>query len=443
MTRQIQDTGVALGGAAAVRLMQKQGYSFSRDTILRSLAGLPLPPVVALKQLGVDDFAFARRQRYGTILVDLEQQRPIALLKDREADTLVQWLEQHPGIEILSRDRSTTYKSAMSQGAPSAIQVADRFHLLQNLTQVLEQALSSHSAVLKEIDSEQRLAEAPNGAVMVLVERAPTSVDAQQRAQARRAKRLKTYQKVWQLHQESWSLKAIAANVGISTRTVQRYLLTPSFPERQGRSDKGRSLLNPYKAYLIEQYNQDRRHVKGLFAEIQAQGYTGSYQTVARYVHQLAQAQGVTLQQYPTHRTLPPVADSSRPVLTPRRAAFLLLRHTETLRSQEQQLVQRLVQHSQLAATIALAQDFAQLVRQRQSKQFDRWLERAEQSQIAPFQRFARSLKEDYDAVKAGVTLETSNGQVEGQINRLKMLKRQMYGRAGLDLLERRFLLAS
>jgi transposase len=254
---------------------------------------------------------------------------------------------------------------------------------------------------------------------------------------------LKTYQKVWQLHQEGWSLKAIAAKVGISTRTVQRYLLTPNFPERQGRNDKGRSLLNPYKGYLIEQYNQGRRQLKPLLGEIQAQGYTGSYQTLARYVHQLAQAQGVTLRQYPAHRTLPPVADSSRPALTARRAAFLLLRHTETLRSQEQQLVQRLVQHSQLAATITLAQDFAQLVRQRQSEQFDRWLERAEQSQIAPFERFARSLKEDYDAVKAGVTLETSNGQVEGQINRLKMLKRQMYGRAGLDLLERRFLLAS
>jgi transposase len=254
---------------------------------------------------------------------------------------------------------------------------------------------------------------------------------------------LKTYQKVWQLHQEGWSLKAIAAKVGISTRTVQRYLLTSNFPERQGRSDKGRSLLNPYKGYLLEQYNKERRHVKGLFGEIRAQGYTGSYQTAARYVHQLAQAQGVTLRQYPTHKTLPPVADSLRPMLTPRRAAFLLLRRTETLRTEEQQLVQRLVQHVQLANIISLAQDFAQLVRQRQSEQFDRWLERAEQSQITPFERFARSLKEDYDAVKAGVTLENSNGQVEGQINRLKMLKCQMYGRAGLDLLERRFLLAS
>lgn len=442
MTRQIQDIGVALGGSAAVKLMQKQGYSFSRDTIVRCLARLPLPCIGTVKQLGVDDFAFAKRHRYGTILVDLEQQRPIALLKDREVDTLAEWLEHHPGIEILSRDRSVTYKNAMNQGAPSAIQVADRFHLLQNLTQVLEQALHSHGAILKAVDNEQRLAESPEGAVVVLAKQISTSVDAQQRTQARRAKRLKVYQQVGQLHQRGWSLKAIASKVGLSTRTVQRYLLTPSFPERQGRSDKGRSLLNPYKAYLLSQYNQGRRQVKGLFGEIQAQGYTGSYQTVARYVHQLAQAQGVTLRQYPTHRTLFPVADSSRPVLTARRAAFLLLRRTETLRSQEQQLVQRLVQQAELASVIGLAQDFAQLVRQRQSEQFDLWLERAEQSQIAPFERFARSLKEDYDAVKAGVTLETSNGQVEGQINRLKMLKRQVYGRAGLELLERRFLLA-
>jgi transposase len=120
----------------------------------------------------------------------------------------------------------------------------------------------------------------------------------------------------------------------------------------------------------------------------------------------------------------------------------LILRLPETLRSQEQQLVQRLVQQADLASAIGLAEDFAQLIRQKQSAQFDLWLERAEQSQIAPFERFARSLKADYDAVKAGVTLEISNGQVEGQINRLKMLKRQMYGRAGLELLERRFLLA-
>ncbi|MGH2414681.1 MAG: hypothetical protein ACRDEA_13545 [Microcystaceae cyanobacterium] len=177
-----------------------------------------------------------------------------------------------------------TYKSGMSQGAPTAIQVSDRFHLLQNLTEVLEQALSSQGAILKAVDTEQRLADAPDGAVVVLASQTPTQPDVQQRTQARRAERLKTYKKVWQLHQQGWPLKAIAQKVKLSTRTVQRYLLTSTFPERQGRSDKGRSLLNPYKGYLLQQYNQGCRPGKVLFREIQTQGYQGSYQTVVRYM---------------------------------------------------------------------------------------------------------------------------------------------------------------
>lgn len=228
----------------------------------------------------------------------------------------------------------------------------------------------------------------------------------------------------------------------LSSRTLQRYLSSPAFPERQGRSDKGRSLLNPYKPYLLQQYNQGRRQGKVLFREIQKQGYRGSYMTVSRYVRQMAQAQGVTLRRSPSHR-LPAVVDSPRPPLTPKRAAFLVIRRDETLQADEKQLLQRLVEQSELAPTITLAQAFAQIVRQRQFEQFDGWLEQAEASSLNPFVRFARSLRDDYDAVKAGVTFTASNGQVEGRINRLKMLKRQMYGRAGVELLERRFLLAS
>ena len=120
-----------------------------------------------------------------------------------------------------------------------------------------------------------------------------------------------------------------------------------------------------------------------------------------------------------------------------------MLRRTETLQADEVQMLQRLSQQAELASDILLSQEFAQIVRQRQFEQFDAWLERAEQSEFPPFIRFARSLRDDYNAVKAGVMLATSNGSVEGQINRLKMLKRQMYGRAGIELLERRFLLAS
>ena len=270
----------------------------------------------------------------------------------------------------------------------------------------------------------------------------PAQPDAQQRAEQKRAQGLKAYEKIWQLHHEGWSTRAIAKQVRLSSRTVQRHLSTSSFRERQGRSDKGRSLLNPYKLYLLEQYNQGRRQVKVLFRELQQQGYSGSYMTVSRYVRQIAQAQGVTLRQYPSLR-LPAVVDSPRPPLTPRRAAFLVLRRVQTLKPHEAQLVQRLAEQPELTSIIRLGQDFAQLVRQRQFEQLDPWLERAEQSELLPLVRFARSLREDYDAVRAGVTVTTSNWQVEGQINRLKLLKRQMYGRAGIDLLERRFLLAS
>jgi transposase len=202
-------------------------------------------------------------------------------------------------------------------------------------------------------------------------------------------------------------------------------------------------LLNPYKPYLLQQYNQGHRQVKSLFRSIQKQGYTGSYRTVTRYIRQLAQAQGVELRRYPTGRRMPKVVDLQRPALTARRAAFLVLRRPETLNADEQQVIQRFTEQPELATVVELAQGFTNLTRQQQPQLFDAGLKRAEDSQVAPFVRFARSLREDYDAVKAGVTLSTSNEPVEGQINRLKMLKRQMYGRAGIGLLSRRFLLAS
>ncbi len=442
MAKHLIAIAVELGGKAGERLGHHLGYRIPDSTLLSLFAKVPLPAIQHPRVLGVDDFAFAKRQSYGTILVDLERQHPIALLKGRDASPLAQWLEQYRGIEVLSRDRSATYRSGMDQGAPQAMQVADRFHLLQNLAQVLEQALGNQVGILNAVDTAQRLSVVPDGAVVMVAPATPPQPDARQRAKQKRAQRLKTYQKVWQLYEKGWATGAIAEKVKLSTRTVQTYLKTTSFPERQGRSDRGRSLLNPYKPYLLEQYNQGRRQVKVLFWEIQKQGYSGSYMTVSRYIRQIAQAQGVKLRQYPSRR-LPPVVDSPRPPLTPKRAAFLVLRRVETLQADEVQLLQRLTEQQELAPVIALAQEFAQTVRERRSEQFDAWLERAEQSDLPLFVRFAQSLHDDYNAVKAGVTFTTSNGQVEGQINRLKMLKRQMYGRAGVELLERRFLLAS
>ena len=144
----LQAIGVALGGQAGARLTQCLGFPASRDTLLRLVRRLPLPAVLPLVAIGVDDWAHRKRQRYGTIIVDLTDRRPVALLHDREADTLASWLRAHPGVTIIARDRLKAYMDGARAGAPQATQVADRFHLLQNLAEALDQvfsALGTHS----------------------------------------------------------------------------------------------------------------------------------------------------------------------------------------------------------------------------------------------------------------------------------------------------------
>jgi transposase len=163
---------------------------------------------------------------------------------------------------------------------------------------------------------------------------------------------------------------------------------------------------------------------------------------VARYAQRLRHAQGLRPREQRPGHTLPLVVEAQHKPLTTRRATRLVLKQPMKCTEADTQLLTHLqAQHREIAGAIALAQDFCALMRARQPDDLDTWLERAMASPVAPLQRFATGLCADYDAVKAGITLEWSNGPVEGQINRLKMLKRSMFGRANLDLLSRRFLL--
>lgn len=432
--------GLALGGAAGKRLSQRLGYHVSLSPLLQLIARLPLPTIASPTTVGVDDFAFRKGQRYGTILVDLEGHRPIALLKDREASTLAQWLQQYPSVQVLSRDRSKSYKQGMTQGAPGAIQVADRFHLLQNLAEVLERFLATQSAALKAVDLAHHQA---LGKSQVAPPK-PLTLQ-QQQAQQRRERRLANYEQVHKLRQQGFKVLDIAHHLGIGERTVFTYLAAPSFPEWQPshRRCQAQSLLTPYKPYLLEQWNLGQCQTKQLFEKIQQQGYTGSYMTVTRYTHQLRQAQRQQLNLFEGQGPAPAIVGSGEPPLSARRVTWLVLKSPKQRSIKDEVLLTQLKQHPALAVAVDLAQQFADLVRQRQPKQLDLWLEQANSICVKQFQRFAKSLQDDYAAVEAGVTLAVSNGQVEGQINHLKMLKRQMYGRAGIDLLSRRLLLAS
>lgn len=420
--------------------------SVSRNTLLSLVRRIPKPSIITPQTLGVDDFCFRKCQTYGTVLIDLERRRPIALLKDAKAETLAQWLKAHPGVKVVSRDRSKAYSSGIRMGAPQATQVADRFHLLQNLAETLYQVFGTHHQALKAVDEAFSLASVTqtDGTVVVRVPRPSREEEAQHLVEQRRTKRLSIYQQVWDLHRQGWKAKAIARKLGIGVTTVFRYLRTSTFPEPQARRTRGRSILVPYQKYILQRWNEGCREALVLFQEIEQQGYTGSYDTVARYTRRIRQSQGLKLRQRYSKQILPKVVASEKLCLTPRRAAWLVLRKHESLQPNDEQLIALLIaQHPDLAEAIELAQGFALLVRTLSSEQLEPWLELAEHCHLSAFRRFAKSLREDYDAVKAGVTLSVSNGPVEGQINRLKMLKRQMYGRAKLDLLERRFLLAT
>jgi transposase len=232
-----------------VRLSTAWDLTVSRNTLLRLLRRQPAPSFPTPTVLGVDDFALRKRHTYGTILVDLERRQPVALLPDRTAEPVAQWLREHPGVQVIARDRSSAYAEGARQGAPSATQVADRFHLLQNLREALDQVFLTHEKPLDTVNDlgrQQPVLLLERVAAVPVPSPAETSTPAQQRAAQRQDRRPRLYAQIWTLHQQGWTGAAIAQHTGLSLRTVQRDRRTPTFAGRQRRSDHGDSVLNPY-----------------------------------------------------------------------------------------------------------------------------------------------------------------------------------------------------
>jgi len=444
---QLQSIGLALGGKAGARLSDRLGYAVCGSTLLNHLEKLNLPDFQTPKVLGVDDFAFRKGHNYGTILVDLETHQPIALLADRKAETLVEWLQAHPGIEVLSRDRSKAYKSAMDEAAPDAVQVADRFHLVKNLSEMLEKAFASYRSELKAAEQSQHqstVAEAPEETVLAIAK--PTATEkSRQRIRQNQQRKIEQQKTIKSLRAEGWTQTATAQKVGVSLKTVERYSTLPDFPEIPARRPTfGRSILDPYKQQLLEWWNEGIREPSILLKLLEPYGFEGSLRTLQRYISGLREAQGLPPVRIKVHQMLPKVVDPQTPPFTPRQAAYLVVLKPETRQAEESDLLEQLVkQHKDLALLVELADEFLQLLRQRQSDAFDNWLLKAAGSAIKPLQTFAKGLFDDYAAVKASMGSEWSNGPVEGLNNKLKMLKRQMYGRASLELLAKRFIMAA
>jgi transposase len=246
---------------------------------------------------------------------------------------------------------------------------------------------------------------------------------------------------VCRLHAQGWTLSAIADQLELDRNTVRKYVQAPTFPERPERTPQP-SLLDPYTPDILERWNGGCHNGTVILREIEARGYAGGQTTLLAYITQLRIASGLPPKKRSGMRA-GPISDPSERLPSSRGLSWLVLCKADTLDEDEQAQLSRLRDvHREITPAIELAQEFATIVRERQHEKFDTWLARTEQSGIAALLRFAKGIRRDYNAVKAGVTLSYSNGPTEGHINRLKMVKRQMFGRAKLDLLKKRLMAA-
>jgi transposase len=422
----VQEVGFATCGKGGERLGDKLGMGVSDATVLWSLLLLPLPEVGPVRVVGVDDWSWRRGKRFGSILVNLETHTIIDLLVDREAESVKQWFAEHPEVEIVSRDRGGTYVDGATWGAPQATQVADRWHLLSNLGDAVEAFLIRAHIRLPDTPAAEPTPERP------LCSFSATPVG-QGKSQARLLRKWKLYQRVQELHATGMSLRKIGEELGLARNTVRKYFRQPPEPPLPTPRPLRASQLDPYEDYLLERWSQGERNAAQLYREISERGYPGCATIVRAYVAHL--------------RTT--TADGSAPrsrkeraqACSPRALRRLLTRKRDDLEQEEQMKLDQLLNLSpEVQAVHALLQAFLQMVHERKYQDLRSWMKEAISSGIPELKSFVAGIERDYDAVHAALRLPWSQGVTEGKVNKLKTLKRVMYGRAGFALLRQRLL---
>jgi len=424
---------IALGGEAGARLAARPAIRTSADTLLRMARrdGLLREPGPPVRVLGVDDWAWRRGHRYGTVLVDLERNRVLGLLPDRQAETLAAWLKANPGIEVVARDRAGAYADGVRQGAPDAIQVADRWHLLRNLGDAVHAAAERCHAAARRVGREVMIgpptADAPGDLV------ADRATAAERRSEAARARRQARFDEAARLHAAGASISDIARRLGADRKTLRCWLRAGAIPS--WRQPRRGGLLDPHRDHLERRWTEGCRNAARLWRELVALGFPGRPAIVRAWATQRRKAE-------PNGSRVPMTADG-RPWRPPsgRRVARLLMADTDTLSVPDRAFATRLLEEvPALSAMAAAAKRLALLLRQRSDEKLDDVLTAANATPLADF---VAELRKDIGAVQAALDLPWTTSPVEGQIGRIKMIKRTMYGRAGFELLRARVLRAA
>lgn len=421
--------GYVAGGLPGQRLLARLSISTSDDTVLRRVREQPTEAAATpIHNLGVDDWAWRKGQDYGTILVNLDLHRVVDLLPDRAAESFSAWLKQHPEIETISRDRCGLYAEGAMLGAPQSQQVADRFHLLVNLSATMERVLEERSRQLILPAIEQPPAEPPRTDIADNNQESPPLVPPRvTQSQLRRQRRLERYQQVMALFKSGQSQAAISRALGMGRKTIRRWLRRGEFPERKP-PHRPPPKVSEFADYLQQRWNEGCHNASRLYQEIRQKGYSGKRAMVRRFVSGW-------------RKTGKPTSPEAPQRISPKHAAILVTRPADQISDQQQQLLDRIEkQCPEVIELRKISLGFRTALTADDSNQLRRWVEGAKHSEFGSVVRFAYGLQKDISAVAAAVDTSWSTGQVEGQINRLKMIKRQMYGRAGFDLLRARVL---
>ena len=421
----LQFLGLATCGELAARLAPKLGMQVSPTTQLRLIMAVPTPPGGEVEQAGIDDFAFRRRRTYGTILVNLETHRVVDLLPDRSAATATAWFVNHSEVYLIARDRGTDYAAAAKLGAPQAIQVADRFHLVQNLVEAVV-------PVLARCHPERSNLTQANAPPAVEEEIALPAAPSEQARQAHRAERYEHYQQVVRFREQGLTLNEIARQVGLGERTVRRWVAEGSYPETHSPHTH-RSGFDTYAPYVRQRWETGCHNGSQLWQEIRALGYKGASRTFYHYLAPLRSKQRAAR----AGIAVAPLQER----FSAKQAVWLFVRDPTDLEEREREELTALRQASGTLETVYhLVQAFVQMLHERQGERLDGWLEQVRAAQIPELVSFVGGIERDKAAVVAGLTRPESNAITEGHVNKLKVIKRLMFGRAGFALLRQRVL---
>ncbi|MFF4527622.1 ISL3 family transposase, partial [Streptomyces bluensis] len=414
----VEAAGVLLAGRGGARMLRVLNVTLSRCTVLSQLMRMPLPPLVTPRVLGVDDFALYG-DTYGTLLVDATTRLPLTLWEGRDAEQLSRWLREHPGVEIVCRDGSLTYRQGIIAGAPEAVQISDRFHMWQGLSRRVQDIAAAHRSCLPA--ALPPTAEGDPGPDAEATDGAAADTRA-----GRHARRL--FEAVHTLTGSGRSYSSVARELGLDRRTVRKYARARTWQEVMRRPPRKPSALDPYRDYLQQRWDEGEHNAMILHGELRNKGYLGHYQRVKMAIA-------------PLRRGLPLDQPRERPP-SPRETARWITTHPDRRSHHVTHRLHRLLERCpELKRTHDLVRRFAAMLHNRDASSLPAWLDELSHSGLPPLTGIAGALREDQHAVAQGISTPYNSGVNEGRITDVKLQKRLMAGRAGVPLLRRRVVL--